>query len=406
MAAPDEGHENNMMEELPVDALTHCLLFMNISTRIKLASLNKTMQRRVYEECEQAWVSIDLSTFPFNNRLSDLDLSRLLEKVNAREVTKILNFQGCVKLRGNGLMPLRKSRVLERVDLRWSTADNSDPMPFLSVLRWSSPYHLTDVRLLVNSEGFKSVAFTEFLRFLRGAQSIRTQEQGTVCASCQQHVWERAKQTIPFRHGLPMSCCSGCKKMFCRRASCPVSVRECSFCLFTFCEDCNVVSQCDYCGKAFCNMMCELMYTCDKCKKMSCHTCGSIVACSCCMEYNTCQDCGIPSDAPSCEGKCFFCQSCSTSDSATTCAACNSPICSFCTWYQQCCGCKKKFCDKEGCRIKDCESIGCTMSYCGDCGDHRVACEHIKWCEDCGEMYAEACHCSGQKPAKRAKKSD
>ena len=92
MASPDKGHESSMMDTLPVDSLTHCLLFMDISTRIKLASLNKTMQRRVYEECKQAWVEIDTIGLPYFIRksLSDLALSRLLTKVNAREVTRVL----------------------------------------------------------------------------------------------------------------------------------------------------------------------------------------------------------------------------------------------------------------------------------------------------------------------------
>ena len=231
------------METLPADSLTHCLLFMDIPTRIKLASLNKTMQRRVYEECKQAWISIDLSTDPFSMSLSDLDLSRLLEKVNAGEVTKILNLRGCRKLRGTGLMPLQDSRVLETIDL-WLTGAVRDPVPFLSILRWSIPFNLIDVRLLAVGEGFKSDAFRDFISSLREAQSMRARVQGTVCASCQQPVWERAKQTIPFRHGIPMSCCLQCKKMFCRRASCPMAVRECHVCLLTFCEECNVVSLC------------------------------------------------------------------------------------------------------------------------------------------------------------------
>ena len=206
MAAPEERHENSMMETLPVDALSHSLLFMDIPTRIKLASLNKTMQRRVYEECKQAWATIDsYSLYPFQESLSDLDLSRLLEKVNAREITKILDLYHCEKLRGNGLTPLRNSRVSETVDLRWTEADR-DPMPFLTILRSSIPYNLTDVTLVHYEEGFKSDAFKEFISSLREAQSKRAQEQGTVCASCQQRAQERTS------HGLPMSCCSAVKR--------------------------------------------------------------------------------------------------------------------------------------------------------------------------------------------------
>ncbi len=73
------------MEQLPVEALTHALKLLDISSRVKLASCNHTLQQRVYRE--EAWKKLK---FYDSSHLTDLDLSRLLIRVNAREVTEVL----------------------------------------------------------------------------------------------------------------------------------------------------------------------------------------------------------------------------------------------------------------------------------------------------------------------------
>jgi hypothetical protein len=77
------------MEQLPVETLTHALKLLDISSRIsvKLTSCNHTLQQRVYRECSEAWKELK---FYDMSHLTDLDLSRLLIRVNAREVTEIL----------------------------------------------------------------------------------------------------------------------------------------------------------------------------------------------------------------------------------------------------------------------------------------------------------------------------
>jgi len=59
--ALDERHESSMMEELPAEVLTHVLGFMDIPARVKLARCNTTLQRRVYQECQQATMTFRVS---------------------------------------------------------------------------------------------------------------------------------------------------------------------------------------------------------------------------------------------------------------------------------------------------------------------------------------------------------
>lgn len=69
---------------------------------------------------------LDLSYFP---GITDQQLGPLLERINARSVTRsiLLDKKTPSPISGRGLEPLRQSRVLESIDLRqW---DSLDPGP-------------------------------------------------------------------------------------------------------------------------------------------------------------------------------------------------------------------------------------------------------------------------------------
>ena len=113
--AGNERHESSMMEELPPGLMVKVLAFSDIPTRTKLALCSLSLQQRVYRDCPQVWTNVDLSTY---SDMTDLDLSRFLTRINAKQVTKTLDLKTCNQLRGTGLMPIRNSRVLEYIDLR------------------------------------------------------------------------------------------------------------------------------------------------------------------------------------------------------------------------------------------------------------------------------------------------
>ena len=51
------------------------------------------------------------------NRLSDDDMYAVLQCINAQDVLKKLKLTGCTNITGSGLIPLRRSVVLEQIDL-------------------------------------------------------------------------------------------------------------------------------------------------------------------------------------------------------------------------------------------------------------------------------------------------
>ena len=85
--------------------------------------------------------------FTGDDRLTDYQLSQLLVRINAREITKELNLSLVSHIHGQGLAPLRHSRVLERIDLVGTGAEKN-PMPILQTLRTMIPYALHEVILI------------------------------------------------------------------------------------------------------------------------------------------------------------------------------------------------------------------------------------------------------------------
>jgi hypothetical protein len=158
--------------QFPVETLTHVLKLLDIPSRVKLASCNLTLQQRVYRECFGAWISIDFSLPTHSVRLGDLDLSRLLTRVNARLVTKDFDLKSCSNVRGTGLAPLRSSRVLETGFL---PEYPFDPTIIFWTLQTCIPYKLSDVSMNEYGKEYKAdVTIKGLLELSRVAFRVAT----------------------------------------------------------------------------------------------------------------------------------------------------------------------------------------------------------------------------------------
>jgi hypothetical protein len=229
--------------QFPVETLTHVLKLLDIPSRVKLASCNLTLQQRVYRECFGAWISIDFSLLTHSVRLGDLDLSRLLTKVNARLVTKDLDLKSCNNVRGTGLAPLRSSRVLETVSL---PGFPFDPTIIFWTLQTCIPYNVSHVSMNKYGKEYKADVTLDFMRKLAEEKAARALESGIPCSDCGEPLVEQSMQTVPGLRGLPTNVCLNCKKSYCRKASCPVGMLDCTDCHQTFCQ-----TFCTECDKVF-----------------------------------------------------------------------------------------------------------------------------------------------------------
>jgi hypothetical protein len=256
--------------------------------------------------------------------MTDMDLSRLLTQVNAREVTKKLFLYGCSAIRGTGLLPLRHSHVLQTINLR-KTGVDENPTPFLWNLRPMISHNL--VKVLLSDECKAQESVLEFMRSLREMRVEQAREQGTQCECCNQPVVEEARQLVPNMHGFPRMQCFWCYKYFCRKGSCSMSMRECHKCGEALCDECEMAFPCDFgCGRSFCfrAACCEISYCC-KCGKKSCKDCEGVITCDYCKDNTVCSDCGTFPDI--CNSDCVLCADC---HNLGTCAQCGDSFCVLC----------------------------------------------------------------------------
>jgi hypothetical protein len=409
MAQVDRQEQSNMLEQLLPEIMLKVLECLDIASRVKLACMNRHLRRRVYDECSQAWTKIDFSStdFALRGRLTDYQLSRLFIRVNAQDVTVDLGLCLCSQIRGSGLVPLRNSHVLERINLLLTPASN-DLTSCLDILRSMIPHKLYCVEF-----SDYSVLATDFTRNLRSVKLIQAQEQGTRCACCHELVMEESRKIVPNVEGYPTFRCCRCEKHFCQRSSCPMDLRECGDCREYFCMDCGDIDDCDQvwqcydCGISFC-FSCRYVSTCICCEKGQCENCDIYDSCSRCAE-NHCEECSTLEYV--CANECdLVCENCRKTDS---CSKCNSPRCEGCNDdFRTCHECSKRFCGKSVC-LEDTEKCGgCKNSFCKDhnrfvdCGKceirHCRACEYVKWCL-CGSACFVECFCAEKRPAKRMK---
>ena len=105
------------------DLVRLCLSYIDMPSLIVLGSCSKKLQRFVYEENPSNWTDIDFGGISENqtSKITDDELRALLNRCNAKSITRFLSIQGCTNITGYGLDAVRGSCALEEIDLRKST---------------------------------------------------------------------------------------------------------------------------------------------------------------------------------------------------------------------------------------------------------------------------------------------
>lgn len=424
-----------MLEQLPTAVMSRVVSALDIPSRCKLAGCNSLLQKRVFTD-ELSWTVLNFWNLnrSTRERLSDLDLSRILIRVNGKQNLKELNLQGCRNIRGSGLAPLKHSQVLESINLS-ATAAQSNPMPFLQTLQTMIPYKFFHLDLSKSVMKNPNHMLLEFFRILRQTKLEQTLHDQTLCNSCQDQVMEESRQLVPCKNGMPCMKCLKCKQDFCCKGSCPMGVLECHSCGNSYCDACSAgfIASCSTCGCACCFLdPCGGMAQCHECNKYWCEDCykqhGILCKCQLCNGPNVCNDCGTQRGI--CAENCILCKTCRT---LGRCSECKTFFCGKCHLHMSCEKCGNVFCGKSECldKVAKCSACketlcvkcgdfehcsGCNISYCTehgrmvDCASckmrHCRSCKHVTRCKLCGlACFEEECTCSGETAAKRARVS-
>lgn len=359
---------------------------------VRLATCSdRELARFIYKECAYLWREIDLSHCP---GVMDAQLRSLLERVNARSVTKsiVLDKTSDSTITGAGLEPLRGSRVLECIDLRQSDSRTRGPTSLddelvTDLLSTMTPHKLEKIK--VRKQHFQSSDFpfdvycfpwSSFFANLELSKARKLGDQR--CSHCDSSLTPNGRITLRSVLGCGPNQCTVCKLYSCRSSKpyssrCP-KIEECQQCLELCCPCRGEVLPCSYCGRKNCPM-------CDE-SKLTCHHCGN-TSCSKCQQIVQCMEC-LETSCDNCQDNLFTCIRCRASycDDCmdwTYCDACLEVICVGCYNYESCDQCEQvHVC--QNCQGED--AFDPMLAICQSCG--------LRKCYDCSFCFHKCSRCN------------
>ena len=224
---PVVGDLSLRLLDLAEDLLLAVCKTLQLVDLCRLARCNKVV--RALASNGSLWTNI---SFPPSGaeKLTDGMLTKLLERVQAKQHTETVSLAGCTRIDGSGLEPLRGSTVLRTVDLRRAV--------FRKGLVKATPL---DASAFVTLESL--AASVESLRVLKedrypgrtGFDDARLRE----CAMCVEVSEAGAEAVTPPKPLSDARRCTFCMQKYCEPCS-QAFFRGCIDCEGTFCYQCVV----------------------------------------------------------------------------------------------------------------------------------------------------------------------
>jgi hypothetical protein len=162
---------------------------------------------------------------PHCERLTDADLATLLTRIHAKDILQELHMVGCKEIRGHGLAHpfVAGSQVFETVNLS-GTCAIQNLTPFLWILQTLVPFKFCNLQ--VDYSLTRHPELVDFMRKLRECKLGRAHQ--ATCHTCLELLVDTTKPVIPNMFGTNSLFCTTCHVPFCKRPSCPASLRECN----------------------------------------------------------------------------------------------------------------------------------------------------------------------------------
>mmetsp|Transcript_15332 Transcript_15332/g.33146 ORF Transcript_15332/g.33146 Transcript_15332/m.33146 type:complete len:422 (+) Transcript_15332:60-1325(+) len=356
---------------------------IDLLSLLRLASTSLSWSKRVYGEV-LLWKRIDFSKVDSaaRDRLTDRLLLAFLRRVDSRYATEELSLASCHRLTGRGIGPLRGSKVLRKLDLRFvptqgSRASDIDLESLQRTLGSIAPFSCGST----TKSGASAAAASAVTPKYPGLQAVYLPElqygmdkrshEVKLTYSSMIKTFHRSFIDISKESGTAFDC-KTCKQPNGRKhfASNFVSYMA----IRSVCTECDTNGPyCEFCGRVECPewRICAICddFSCNMCKggALTCHQCSVTVG----LNHD-----GEPWTREPPVALCSRCNkvACSTCRKQGRCSQCRSDFCASCSVLVRCSGCDGQYCT-------DCSR----MSSCGACGDtfcNSSKCEndHFKTC--------------------------
>ena len=307
--------------------------------------VNCIRYRRPYEELWNELNFLDLDE-SLRMKLTDGDIAGVLTCLDAVNRLKTLRLSGCIKIRGDGLVPLCGSLVLNNVDLSIVPIEKgSTPMlsidavlPILeSIVEMNQNslhnVHIPKVWLDSYNEKLHNFYFEKQLlpnvHLGRGTELLSLDEKRRrylleypnagksmyrkkmECCEClRRSNYTYGELNITCESDIPIEVCPGCGAKYCTAKPNTSSCSDCAEHEYSDCSE-DEIKTCDICEKKRCPMCTVEIFRCNCCDKYICDgECGHKLECAgdCeeSWEVSNCKDCAA-NDTNACTKQCREC---------------------------------------------------------------------------------------------------
>eukprot|EP00984_Skeletonema_dohrnii_P019122 scaffold9073_cov180-Skeletonema_dohrnii-CCMP3373.AAC.9 len=375
-ASPDAG----CLSDLPSGILTHVANYLAPPSRALFSAALTNQNTAASDERNTAIVSNEWTTLDFGGiekdlaeRLSDDDIGAVLQCIDAANRVKKLKLTNCVNITGAGLEPLRRSTIIEQIDLSL-VGDHQCPYinPYPPISR---EFVLPILDSIIEREGCS-------LRHVQYPYEWRAEEMRHLLVDRGVLISVRTEKVREFEQIL-------------RRYNEMLVNRGVS------CLKCNVNLPPEN-GSWGCSSYGSQNYTCYECLKHYCEVCTDdddkdmLSYCLLC-EKRLCTDCQKKKWCYGCEGD--FCMDCTD---FTDCSGCGVGLCKDCiasdSNCKKCYKCEEYFCERN-CDNQiwaSCDS--CKKNCCRECDEEDIwthneknGTDAIQFCDDCDTCYCGKC---------------
>jgi hypothetical protein len=323
-----------LFSDLTIGILDHTASFLAPPSRAIFAVALTNDNHKPNENSSSIAAADDWDTLDFGEiekelaaRLSDYDISDVLQHVNAVNTVKRLRLTNCTQISGICLEPLRGSKVVEQIDLSL-VGDGESPrldpeppisyyavMPILDSITRAEGCSLKHLQFPYKWRRNRST-HSEFHAFIGRYNEMRGNRGMVRCLNCEdlprsglRDQWILTRDD-PFYGTHRHNCCQ-CTNNYYYCDTCLDNfyvsedyeddkdhLRDCSNCQRDYCAECVKVEECRICND----------WVCEYCVKFECNKCNGKICSGCIQSQNDCKDCGK-----------FYCVHCIQSDEGILC---------------------------------------------------------------------------------------
>ena len=303
--------------DLPSGILAHAASFLAPPSRALFAVALDENSVITINERSSAIVGNQWNTLDFGQierelavKLTDSDIERVLQCIDAINNVKRLKLTNCTKITGAGLEPLRGSAVIEQIDLSLigNESPNLDPVTSISLDHVLPILYSIIARedcalkhLHFPSAWREDPSAVSFNSFILRYNQMFTNRGSVHCLECNRSLpigGEWIETGEDNHYGTHMYTCYDCLKHYCHGCNYGQGIdmlHYCNICNRDYCEGCSEMTICSFCGENICNDCYK--YKCVECDEEFCSKCVqnsrlNIHKCEYCDECY-CQECNV-----------------------------------------------------------------------------------------------------------------